>query len=139
MMIVMKEVDGMMDEATGAGAEQEAQTHVTPHFTTSPIICLLHHRELTETATATCDRIGSGQEIVATMIHIVPVGEIGPGIDENLEIGILSKIIGGEVAIEISGVNEMTLVIGIEEGEMDLSVLGERRKWKILGNDLTRP
>lgn len=32
----------------------------------------------------------------------------------------------------------MTLVTGIEEGEMDLSVLGERRKWKMLGNDLTR-
>lgn len=32
----------------------------------------------------------------------------------------------------------MTLVIGIEEGEMDLQVLGERQKWKMLENDLTR-
>lgn len=32
----------------------------------------------------------------------------------------------------------MTLVIGIEEGEMDLRVLGERQKWKMLENDLTR-
>lgn len=32
----------------------------------------------------------------------------------------------------------MTLVIGIEEGEMDLRVLGERQNWKMLENDLTR-
>lgn len=99
MMIVMKEVDGMMDEVTGAGAEQEVQTYVTSYLTVSPILFLFHHRELTETAT--CDRIGSGQEIVATTIHIAPVGETGPGIDENPGIEILAKIIGGEVAIEI--------------------------------------
>lgn len=99
MMIVMKEVDGMMDEVTGAGAEQEVQRHVTSYLTTSPIPYLLHHRELTETATH--DHIESDQEIVATRIHIVPAGEIGPGIDENPGIGILSKIIGGEVAIGI--------------------------------------
>lgn len=99
MMIVMKEVEGMMDEVTGVGAEQEVQTHVTSHLASSPILYLLYHREITETAT--CDRIGTVQEIVATMIHIVPVGEIGPGIDENPGIEILSKIIGGEVAIEI--------------------------------------
>lgn len=98
MMIVMKEVDGMMDEVTGAGAEQEVQTCVTSHLTTSPILCLLHHRELT--VTATYDHIGSGQEIVATMIYIALVGEIGPGIDENPGIGISLKTIGDEVAIE---------------------------------------
>lgn len=99
MMIVMKEVDGMMDEVIGAGAEQEVQTHVTSYLTTIPILYLLYHSDLTETAI--CDHIGSGQEIVATMIHIVPIGEIGPGIDENPGIGMSSKIIGGEVAIEI--------------------------------------
>lgn len=32
----------------------------------------------------------------------------------------------------------MTLEIEIEEGEMDLRVLGESRKWMMLENDLTR-
>lgn len=99
MMIVMKEVDGMMDEVIGAGAEQEVQTHVTSYLRTLPMLYLLNYSELTETAT--CDHIGSGREIVATMKHIVPIGEIGPGIDENPGIGMSSKIIGGEVAIEI--------------------------------------
>lgn len=99
MMIAMKEIDGMMDDVIGAGAEQEVQTHVTSYLTTLPMLYLLYHSGLT--ATATCDHIGSGQEIVATMIHIVPTGEIGPGIDENPGIGMSSKIIGGEVAIEI--------------------------------------
>lgn len=99
MMIVMKEIDGMMDEVIGAGAEQEVQTHVTSYLTTLLVFYLLYHSELTETAP--CDHIGSGQEIVATMIHIVPIGEIGPGIDEDPGIGMSSKIIGGEVVIEI--------------------------------------
>lgn len=99
MMIVMKEVDGMMDEAIGAGAEQEVQTHVTSYFTTLLMLYLLYHSELTEIAT--CDHIESGQEIVATMIYIVLIGEIGPGIDEDPGIGISSKIIGGGVVIEI--------------------------------------